>query len=340
MKETMELTHKRILLTGATGLIGSALTDELIRMNDSFCSENRLTLLVRDLARARERFGEKCDREDVELLCGDVTESDVLLNRQWDIIVHAAGNAHPLAYSRFPVETMKANLIGTMNLLDHAREQAENGEGIQKFIFFSSGEIYGDAELLTEKGWTEDTSGVVNSMNDRACYPESKRAAETLCRCYYKEYEIPTIAVRLGYIFGAGIHKDNSRADAQFLRKAAAGEDIVMKSNGMQLRSYCYVKDTVEALITLMTKGAPGEVYNVANADSVVTIREFAQTMADTFGVNLVFDIPDEVEQAGYSKMKKEVLDPRKLYELGWKPRYSLPEAMLDIQSELNNQSH
>ncbi|MCR5269284.1 MAG: NAD(P)-dependent oxidoreductase [Lachnospiraceae bacterium] len=332
MKEKIELSDKRILITGCTGLIGSALTEELIRMNDADGRNNTLTLLVRDLSKAKDRFGPLCDRADVKLLQGDVTDAAILLDYVWDIIIHAAGPAHPLAYSKFPVETMQANLLGTMNLLDHARKQKETGQPIRKFIFFSSGEIYGDAGMKSEKGWSEDVPGTVDSMKERSCYPESKRAAETLCRSYFKEYDIPALAVRLGYIFGMGIHQDNTRADAQFLRKALAGEDIVMKSDGMQLRSYCYVKDAVDAIILLMTKGEAGEAYNIANADAVATIREFAKTMADAFRVNLVFDIPDEVERAGYSRMKKEVLNPEKLYDLGWKPCYSLAGAMQDMK--------
>lgn len=337
MDHTQKLSHKRILLTGGTGLIGSVLTEQLLHLNDSVNADIQLTLLVRNAEKAQKRFGKTCDRADIELLVGDVCDETVFQNREWDVIVHAAGNAHPMAYSQHPVETMQANILGTMHLLNHARQQAEKGKPIDKLVLFSSGEIYGDAAMETEEGWTEDIPGVVDSMKERSCYPESKRAAETLCRCYFKEYGIPAVAARLGYIFGAGIHQDNTRADAQFLTKAQAGESIVLKSEGLQLRSYCYVNDAVSALILLMTEGTPGEAYNISNKDSIATIRSFAQTMANTFGVSVTFDLPDTVEKAGYSKMKQEVLNPQKLYDLGWTPEYSLKDAMQDMRQKLQH---
>ncbi len=331
MADARKLSGKRILITGATGLIGSTLVKTLLAMNDTEDSGMKLTLLVRDIEKAKRRLGDLCERPDAELLQGDVCDAKSVDGQKWDLIVHGAGNAHPLAFSKCPVETMEANLTGTMNLLSHAKRQAENGAPIDKMVFFSSGEIYGLSPMETEAGWTEETAGMVDSMQERSCYPESKRAAETLCRSYYTEYGIPAVVARLGYIFGTNNTEENSRADAQFFKKASAGEDIVLKSDGMQLRSYCYVKDAVSAIILLLTAGKPGEAYNVANKDCVVTIREFAQTMADAFGVKLTFDIPDAVERAGYSRMKKEVLNAGKLYDLGWKPAYSLPDAMRDM---------
>ncbi|MCR5223305.1 MAG: NAD(P)-dependent oxidoreductase [Lachnospiraceae bacterium] len=331
MGNARKLSGKRILITGATGLIGSTLVKSLLEMNDNDDTGMQLTLLVRDIEKAERRLGDLCKRPDVELLPGDVCDAKTTNGRVWDMIVHGAGNAHPLAFSKYPVETMEANLTGTMNLLSHAKRQAESGTPIDKIVFFSSGEIYGQAPMETETGWTEEAAGVVDSMKERSCYPESKRAAETICRSYYSEYGIPAVVARLGYIFGSNNTEENTRADAQFFKKAAAGENIVLKSDGMQLRSYCYAKDAVSAVILLLTDGKPGEAYNVANMDCVVTIREFAQTMADAFSVKLTFDIPDAVERAGYSQMKKEVLNAEKLYDLGWKPVYSLSAAMQDM---------
>ena len=338
MNDLRALYGKSILLTGATGLIGSELAEQILAENEKNAAGMRLTMLVRDTKKAEARFERLIDRPDVTLLQGDVCDPSVLEGKAWDYILHGAGNAHPLAFSQYPVETMQSNLTGTLNLLSHARQQAEKGTPLQRFVMLSSGEIYGEAPMEDEQGWPEDTPGVVDSMKERSCYPEAKRAAETLCRCYYKEYGISTVVARLGYIFGANITQENSRADAQFLRRASAGEDIVMKSEGMQLRSYCYVKDAASALLLLLSCGGDGQAYNVANLSCVATIREFAQTMAEAFDVRVVFDIPHEVEKAGYSRMKREVLNAQKLYDLGWKPRYTLPEAMQDIRKSLEGQ--
>lgn len=328
--------NTRILVTGATGLIGSSLIRRLLYENDTCGTNVVITALVRDVSRARDLFGALCSREDFDFLEGDVCDASVLIGKSWDVIVHAAGNSHPKAFATYPVETMKANLLGTMNLLEHARVQADLGKPVKKLVFLSSGEVYGNTVLSEESsgcGFDETTPGMLDSMQMRACYPESKRAAETLCKCYFEEYRIPTVVARLAYIFGTGVPTENSRADAQFLKKASAHEDIVMKSKGEQVRSYCYVRDAVSAILTIMDKGVPGEAYNVANKDLVMTIREYAEKLAKTFGVKVVFDLPDAIEAAGYSKMKTEILNPTKLYDLGWKPEYSLDEAMCEMKN-------
>lgn len=320
----------RILITGATGLIGTSLINKILDDNDAGCKEYCVTALVRNEEKAKKRFEAELNRNDFGLLVGDVTNKETFDNGEWNYIIHAAGNSHPKAFSLNPVETMTANLLGTMNLLEYSKNH-----NVKKMLYLSTGEIYGNAPITSDDGWDENTSGTIDSMNPRSCYPESKRAAETLCVSCFKEYGVNVTIARLGYIFGASITEENSRADAQFLRNALAGEDIVMKSKGEQLRSYCYVKDCTNALMCLLKNGANGEAYNVTNKNCTHTIREYAKTLAETFGVKVVFDIPDEIEKSGYSTMKKEVLNPDKLYGLGWKPEYSLREAMEDMKGKL-----
>lgn len=317
----------RILITGATGLIGTSLIKRILKDNANN-KRFHVTALVRDKNKAENRFHNELSRNDFELLVGDVVDKDTFIDGKWDYIVHAAGNAHPKAFALNPVETMTANLIGTMNLLEYSRTHT-----VKKLLYLSTGEIYGDATTYDEHGWDESVQGVIDSMNPRSCYPESKRAAETLCVSYFKEYGVNTVIARLGYVFGVDITEDNSRADSQFLRNVLAGENIVMKSKGDQVRSYCYVKDCVEAMLLLINKGESGEAYNVANKECIHTIREYAETLAKVYGVQVVFDIPDEIEKRGYSTMKKEVLNAKKLYALGWKPEYTLSMAMEDMKN-------
>lgn len=315
-----KLKNQHILITGACGLIGTHFVKYISDLNVKRQLNIRLTLLVRSEEKARVRFGVQLESDMIRLLIGDVCDEKLFLNQdyEWDYIVHAAGPADPRSFSLYPVETMKANILGTMNLLEYMNHHKQL-HPVKKLVYCSSGEVYGDAPMPDERGFTEDCPGVVQSMNPRACYPEGKRAGETLCLSYYQEYRIPSVVARLGYIYGEEITEECSRADAQFLRNARSGEDIVMKSEGLQLRSYCYAEDAIEALLLLLTDGVSGEAYNVANPDEVMTIREFAERLAAKYGVGIRFEIPEDIEKRGYSQMKREVLNAHRLNQLGWK---------------------
>lgn len=329
-----KLLNQRILITGANGMIGSYLTDVLVKMNKILNLKMSITALARSKEKARRRFADYLDQDGFELMLGDVCQRDLLNGHTFDYIVHAAGNAHPKAFAMQPVETMKANLLGTINILDYAVSQ-EIQNKLKKIVFLSSGEIYGETDMISETGWTEENIGMVDSMNIRSCYPESKRAAETLCTSYYNEYAVCTIVARLSYIYGTTVPDENTRADAQFLRNAVLGESIVMKSLGKQLRSYCYVQDAVEGILILMLKGKEGEAYNIANKNSNVTIRQYAESLAEIFGVKICMELPDNIEKNGYSKMQCEILDATKLYEIGWKPKNDLRDGMRRMKNIL-----
>ena len=310
-----KLRNARVLITGATGLVGAFLTDALISLNRKENYNMTITALCRNAQRARERFG-----ENVHVIAADVSCVQTL--PECDFIVHAASNAHPKAFSADPVGTMLGNILGVRNLLEHLRNQ-----GFGRLLFVSTGEIYGDNPSIAD-GFSETDFGRVDSMNPRACYPESKRAAETLCASYLSQYHVESVVARLCYVYGPTITKENSRADAQFLRNALAGEDIVMKSAGSQVRSYCYVADAVRALLILLLNGEAGNAYNVANRDSERSIREYAQALADVSGVQLRFELPEDAEKRGYSTVSRAVQKPDKLEKLGWRPQFSFEEGI------------
>lgn len=225
---------------------------------------------------------------------------------------------------------MKANLFGTMNLLELAKKSNS------KFLYLSSGEIYGNN---IDHDFTEDDLGAVDTKLARSCYPESKRAAETLCVSYCDQFGIHTNIARLCYVYGHTITDDNSRADAQFLRNVLLGKDIVMKSQGLQRRTYCYVADAVSALLFILLNGVKSEVYNIANPNSIATIAQYAQILANIAKVNLKFELPDEIEQKGYSKQADSILSAQTLISCGWNPFYDLKNGLehtFKIKKELD----
>lgn len=301
-----DFSGKTVLITGATGLIGSQLVRDFTDAGAEVISA------VRDLSRGTGR----CVPYDAA--------KPLAFDFRADYVIHAACSAHPMAYSTDPAGVMRANLTGTMNLLDYARDCSA------RLIFLSSGEIYGN-DPEAETGFTEAETGKIDTMNPRSCYPESKRAAETMVSAWHKQYGCDALAARLCHVYGASVTPTNSRADAQFLRKALMGEDIVMKSSGSQVRSFLYVKDASRAIQLLAQKGLAGEAYNVASPKSVASVRDYAECLARLAGVNLVFENPDDVEKAGYSRVSRAVLDASKLEKLGFAARYTLDDGLKEM---------
>lgn len=315
------LDGKRVLITGATGLIGSFMVDVLAWLNETADAGIEIYAAGRREEGMRSRFGEMVDRDYFHYVKYDA-RAHADFDFEAEYVFHAACSAHPLAYATDPVGTMQANLMGTMQLLEYIRKYPGTG-----FVFLSTGETYGENPDLPE-GFSEDSHGYVDPMNPRSCYPESKRGAETLCASYAAQFGLNARVARLCHVYGPTITPDNSRADAQFLRKALAGEAIVMKSTGSQVRSFCYVADAARALFTVMLDGEKGNAYNIANKKSVASIREYAEVLAKAGGVELTFDLPPEAEKAGYSKVTRAVLNPAKLEKLGWQPAYSLEKGL------------
>lgn len=315
------LNGARFLVTGATGLIGSFLVEALARLNETAGAGIEIHAAGRSAEGIRGRFGALADALFFHYVPYDATKP-VSLDFEPDFAIHAATSAHPLAYATDPVGIMRANLFGTMELLEALKER---GHG--RFLLLSTGETYGENPDLPD-GFSETDHGWIDPMLPRACYPESKRAAETLCASYAAQYGVDALVARLCHVYGPTFTSANSRADAQFIRKALAGEDIVMKSAGSQVRSFCYVADAVSALLTLLVKGGRGQAYNVANRNSVGSIRQYAETLADIAGVKVAFDVPPEAEKAGYTKITRAVLNPAKTEALGWRPQFDLREGL------------
>ena len=308
------LKNKNILITGATGLIGSYLTNYLLFLNKN----NGYNINIYITARSKEKAEKLFQSGNIYIIQQDLNK-EFNIKCKPDFIIHAAGNAHPLAFSQDPVGTMKTNLTGTINLLELAKECNSD------FLYISTGEIYGNNK---DKAFNEDDFGEIDSKCIRSCYPESKRAAETLCMAYFKQYGVCVNIARLCYIYGPTITDENSRADAQFLRNALNGESIVLKSEGTQKRTYCYVADAVSAILYILINNFKAEVFNIANPDSIASVREYAEILSKIANVDLKFQPPSETEKLGYSKQADSILDSSKLIKNEWKPLYSLEEGL------------
>ncbi len=319
------LFNKRILITGSTGMICSAVVDMIALLNKERNAGIGLILAGRNKERIASRFEgvlESCDFEFIEY---DMT-SECELEADVDYIIHGAGKADPKKITEMPVETMLGNINGLKSLLELSRKN--NGS---RLLFISSGEIYGNRQKATTsevEAYGEEDYGYIDQLNPRSNYPMSKRAAETLCISYNKEYGVDAVIARSCHIYGPGITNSDSRATAAFTRDAAVGHNIVMKSAGDQLRSYCYTLDCASALLTILIKGVPANAYNISNRDSVVTIREIAEAIAAEGDVRVVFENPSDVEKKSYNLMNNSALNSEKLEKLGWKAAFDLNKGV------------
>lgn len=316
-----KLSDKTILISGATGMIGTCLIDALMLQNEIKKSDIHVIAMSRNESRAKERLGKYWNRTQFEYISCDINGTIPECGRI-DYVIHAASNTHPLQYSEDPVGTIASNIIGTKNLLDYAVSH-----GAKHFCFVSSVEVYGENRGDTEK-FDESYLGWIDCNTLRAGYPESKRVGETLCNAYNKTYGLEFSIPRLSRVYGPTMLLPDTKAISQFIKKAAASEDIVLKSEGNQKYSYTFVTDAAAGILYTILQGEKGQAYNVADEESDITLKDLAQTLARIANTKVIFELPDEKERRGYSTATKAMLNADKLKKLGWNAQVHLIEGL------------
>ena len=312
-----------LFISGATGLIGSCLVDAIMFRNRENGLQCKLYVLSRNREKAGARFSEWSSTPLLTIVEGDVNESISFPEKETcEYVLHLASNTHPVAYATDPIGTIAANIIGTRNMLDLAVRTSA-----KRFLFASSNEIYGenrgDRDLFDES-----YLGYIDCNTLRAGYPESKRCGEALCQAYRKQCGLDVVIARLTRSFGPTLLDSDTKALSQFLRNCLNGEDIVLKSAGNQFYSYTYAADAVSGLLTVLLKGGNGEAYNIADTSYDIRLKDLAQMLAQAAGTNVVFQLPDKVEAAGFSKATKARLDGSKLEQLGWTVSSSIQDSL------------
>lgn len=308
-----KLKNKSFLISGSTGLIGSFLIDALIYGNNNYDLNCHIYAISRNVEKAKTMF-DYYKNDNLSFIKADVNESFDIENEKIDYVLHLASNVQPLLYSTKPIETIMTNILGTKNMLDIAVKH-----NAEKFLFASSSEIYGENRGDVEK-FNEEYCGYINSNTLRANYNESKRCGETLCQAYKAEKGLYVVIPRFTRTYGPTMKIDDTKASSQFIMKAVNNEDIVLKSEGKQLYSYCYISDAISALLTVLLKGENGEAYNIAGKDSDITLKDLAELCASYSGKKVIFELPDNIEKAGYSTATKVLFDIEKIKKIGWEP--------------------
>ena len=321
-----DFSGKTLLVTGATGLVGSVVMKSVLYVCEKKGIPVRVLGLVRDPGKAGRIFGEfseQTEKTELGFVIGDIS-SDFDVPQHVDYIIHAASPTASKFFVTQPVETIRTAVNGTDRMLQLAVEKKVSG-----FVYISSMEIYGTADpgLSIVK---EENLGFIDPLKVRSCYSEGKRMCECLCTAYASEYQVPVSMARLAQTFGAGVLPTENRVFAQFARSAMHGTDIVLHTKGLSEGNYCYTADAAAGILLLLLRGKRGEAYTVVNEDTHTTIRAMAEMVAHEIAedrIKVIFDIPEDAMKFGYAPDVKLRLSGEKLMKLGWKPEVGLPEA-------------
>ena len=319
-----KMKNSTILITGAAGFIGYYLTMAMLIRNDLYNDNIKVLALVRNRQKSEKRFGDVIKRDDIELIVQDVCE-DIRTDKKADYIIHAASQASAYFFENDPVGTIDANLTGTYKVLEYARVCNA------VTLFVSSLKVYG--RLHTGKEKIEETDiGYLDHTSYKNCYAQGKRASETLCASFNKQYGMSIKIARPSYIYGASSLNDD-RVWAQFIANIVRNENILLKSAGAPYRSFCYVTDTAAALLKILLDGKDIYPYNIATEKSNVTIRNFARAATEAFPekkLSLSFANKEDEKEPAVSLMETtpEILDSTRLNSIGWSARVDLKEGI------------
>lgn len=317
-----ELHGKSIMITGASGMIGTFLIDALMMRNERYQEEISVYAVSRNMQKLKKRFGHWGDNESLHFIQQDVSRRFEIDDLELDYIIHAASNTHPKEYAEDAIGTITTNVFGAYYLLEYVKKNKNC-----RIVMVSSVEIYGENRGDTET-FGEEYCGYLDCNTLRAGYPESKRLAETMLQAYIAKENIGGVIVRLCRVYGPTVEPDDSKASSQFIFRALYNQDIILKSEGKQFYSYLYVSDAVKALLYVLLFGENGEAYNAADEASDISLRDMASYLAGLSGKEVIFELPSAQERKGYSTATKAVLDAKKLKALGWKADYSIQEGL------------
>lgn len=319
-----EFAGSKILITGATGLIGSLCIKAIVEHNKEYDTAIQVIALARSPQKVKAIFNDEfIDKENLENVAFIYQDISMPIDDMIDCeyIIHTANSTTSKFFMTNPVEVIESIYTGTKKILDFGLKKKVKG-----IVYLSSMEVFGKINSDSRIG--ESELGYLDIQNIRSCYSEGKRLAELLCKSYASEYGLPVKIARLAQTFGAGVSSDENRVFAQFARSAIKGEDIILHTKGQTVGNYCYTADVVRALFLLLKNGELGDVYTVVNEETTRTIVEMAQMVISKFSnqkSHIIFDIPER-NLFGYAPDTKMRLSSAKLNAIGWRATVDLEE--------------
>lgn len=309
-----KLKNKKILITGASGFLAAYMVETLMFLNETLNLNTSVIAIVRNKNGFDERFAHLKNRYDLKCIEQDISQP-FTTEENIDFIIHAASQASPKYYSVDPVGTLSANTLGTAQLLDLARKC--NVEG---FLYFSSAEVYGEPSCVPTK---ELDYGYLDPVLVRSCYAESKRMGENMCASWHHQYGVNTKIVRPFHTYGPGMKLNDGRVYADLVADVINARDIVLKSDGLARRSFCYLADATAAFWLILLSGKNAKAYNVGNPEGEISIRDLAFLVSEIQPYkNIRVKYEHRTESDRYLPSQISVICPdiALIKELGWAP--------------------
>ncbi len=299
--------HKRVLVTGGAGFLGSHLCERLLAEgNDVLCVDNYFT-------GSKDNIAHLVGTPHFETMRHDVTFP---LYVEVDDIYNLACPASPIHYQFDPVQTTKTSVHGAINMLGLAKRVKA------KIFQASTSEVYGDPHVHPQ---TEDYRGNVNTVGPRACYDEGKRCAETLFFDYWRQHKLRIRVARIFNTYGPRMHPNDGRVVSNFIVQALRGEPITLYGKGTQTRAFCYVDDLIDGFLRMMA--APDSLTGPVNLGNPgeFTIAQLAETVIRLTGsrsktVNKPLPEDDPLQRCPDISLAKSAL--------GWEPKVPLEEGL------------
>lgn len=316
-----DLDGRTVLVTGATGLIGSQLVRVLLSRRDVTGSDTRVVALARNIKKGDALFGQRDGLQVVSWTSGEPFP-DVSA----DCVVHASSPTSSRDFVSKPVDVIQAIVEGSIAALRYA-----NAHSCSRVLLLSTMEIYGEVRGTIDEGM----GGELDTMNPRSSYPEAKRLAECLFASYAAEYGTHTTVARLTQTFGEGVLPTDSRVFAEFARCATRGKNIVLLTDGSKQNQYLSVDDAVRAILVLLSRGRDGLAYNVANPETFCCVRNMANMVACELGdgkCHVTFGSDPERAET-FRRGSTINLDISRLEALGWHPEQGLLEMYQNMIS-------
>lgn len=320
------LQGKTIMVSGATGLVGSAVVRYLVSLNDEQNAGIQIIPLYRNREKYDRVYAPMSSRADLSPQLFSAA-TDIAFDLNADFIIHCAGiSGGSKMHLQDPIRIFDTGIGSTRQLLDYA--STHNCEG---FIYVSTYEIYGGVN--EEQLVAENHPCLLDPMVLRNSYAEVKRVCESMLTAYSAKYGFKVYSGRLTSSFGKGVSYNDTRFFAEFARCVIEGRNIVMKSTGGTIRNYLDVDDAASAFLYILVNGESGNAYNLTNRNNAISVRDIAAKLIDLGGnrVELVFDIANDVKALGFRKEGITVMDPTKLENLGWKPVYTIEDTLVKL---------